>query len=54
MHSDKRSYFFCDNSHVHAAYASFLWDAEEEEDGNNEAQCLPPHSHQGAMATAGA
>ncbi|XP_047167139.1 uncharacterized protein LOC124836104 [Vigna umbellata] len=43
-----------EDSHVHAAYASFLWDAEEEEDGNNEAQCLPPHSHQGAMATAGA
>ncbi|XP_027349716.1 uncharacterized protein LOC113861229 [Abrus precatorius] len=39
-----------EDSHVQAAYASFLWDTE---DDSNEPQCLP-HSHQGAMATAGA
>ncbi|KAL2344915.1 hypothetical protein Fmac_006200 [Flemingia macrophylla] len=43
-----------EDSHVHAAYANFLWDTEEDEDGSNEPQPLPPHSHQGAMATAGA
>ncbi|KAK7336911.1 hypothetical protein VNO77_17464 [Canavalia gladiata] len=37
------------DSHVQAAYASFLWDTEEDEDGIS-----PPHSHRGAMATAGA
>ena len=43
-----------EDSHVQAAYASFLWDTEEDEDGSNEPQCLPPHSLQGAIATAGA
>ncbi|KAK7284155.1 hypothetical protein RJT34_18896 [Clitoria ternatea] len=43
-----------EDSHVHAAYASFLWDTEEDEEVSNEPQCLPPHSLEGAMATAGA
>lgn len=53
MHTENRVCFY-DNSHVQAAYASFLWDTEEDEDDSNEPQCLPPHPHQGAMATAGA
>jgi len=44
-----------DTSHVQAAYASFLWDTEEENDaGCNDSQCLPQHFHLGAMATTGA
>lgn len=43
-----------DISHVHAAYASFLWDTEEGEDDCNEPQFSPPQFHHGAMATAGA
>lgn len=38
-------------SHVHAAYASFLWETEEDEDGDD--LCvLPSHFQNGAMASA--
>lgn len=45
-------YFF---SHVHAAYASFLWETEDEDEDDdtlNDSQILPPTVHRGAMASA--
>jgi len=49
-----KAYVF-DISHVQAAYASFLWNTEEDEEaGSNDPQCLPQHFHFGAMATTGA
>lgn len=45
-----------DDCHIHAAYASFLWETEEEEDEcgiPREFDTLPPHLHEGALASAG-
>lgn len=32
---------WCVNSHIHAAYANFLWEIEDEEDENDETQTQP-------------
>jgi hypothetical protein len=54
-HSNNCVCFHDDISHVQAAYASFLWDTEEDEDASsNDPQSLPQHFHFGAMATTGA
>lgn len=47
-------------SHVHAAYASFLWETEDDDD-DDDVECKvppkdfdakPPHFHEGAVAFA--
>lgn len=49
---------FLVSSHVHAAYASFLWETEEDEDESDvpkesEVMLMPSHFH-GAVASASA